>query len=180
VIERENMLNEDWTTYAVTALPLGWINVFEHAAKWAAKSGAWFSTDMCPALLLQERADTNGDRLTRVVFAQIVDGELEPAVPDEGLRGIVASLTEQEWERIQPEEEKQLLEARAILRQTMLDRLAEAGPGGIKAGDLVKGLAGSDRRVDVREVMIEQGEIKTRWEDDARAVGGRVCWMELP
>ncbi|MGV0655947.1 hypothetical protein ABQE48_18990 [Mycolicibacterium thermoresistibile] len=75
-------LTDYWTTTAVTALSGEWINVSERSDP--AADGSLLMTSPCPAILLQERRDVDGDRETRAVAAMFEDGVgvLVPACDD--------------------------------------------------------------------------------------------------
>ena len=80
-----------WTTVAVTALPPGWVNVFDYSDVhgWA------LASDPVPAILLQERRGDDGEREVRTVAAAFSGGGLHPACEDGPL---TATLPVTEWE----------------------------------------------------------------------------------
>ena len=166
-------MTEHWTTIGVTALPPGWINVFE--------GGDGFFTAPCPAVLLQERQE-DGERETRVIAAGFASdsGELEDV--DGDLTAHCYTLSVEQWESERDELERGLHADRDRIKRSMLDMLATAGDSGVSAFALVDAHRLHHlhhRAVEVRRGLERDGLVTTKWEANPSAFQGRECIFRL-
>lgn len=122
-----------WTTTGFTALPSGWINVYESVDL----NGELTFTSACPGVVEQickERDDPNhGDK--RFVAASISEGDIDSA---EDIDNYLWTTTVEDWDRNRDECEARIRADREKLFTKILAALTEAGNAGMPSSDLDK------------------------------------------
>jgi hypothetical protein len=150
-----------WTTVAVTAMPPGWVNVFEaHPPEVA------FRVEACAVVLLQERVDQSGDRDTRAVPGSLLkdDSCFDPVEYNDGH---LLTCPASEWDGYKESLAAEVATGREAVRRQMLAALAKAGEEGVAAADLLPLTVSNCRALAVRDQLVREGVVTVTQEPRA-------------